>query len=326
MSDLAIVIVSYNTRDLLRACLESIYRSEGDFSLQVCVVDNASSDGSGEMVRDQFPQVSLISSASNGGYAFANNLALRWLGFEGHGSEQCPLPSAAAVSSEEALPTPPQTPPRFVLLLNPDTLLPPNALREMLAFMEARPRAGVAGPKLVRPDGSLDRACRRSFPTPTVSCYHMIGLSRLFPRSPRFGRYNMTYMDPDQVTQLDSVVGAFMMVRSEAIRQAGLLDETFFMYGEDLDWAYRIKQEGWQVWYNPAVTVLHIKEAASRHSERARREFYHAMNLFYHKHYRAETPIWLHYTIVGGIALRGGWELAGRNLREQARVLKGRLR
>jgi GT2 family glycosyltransferase len=299
MLDLAIVIVSYNTRDLLRSCLRSVYASEGDFTYQVCVVDNSSSDGSSQMVREEFPQALLIESPVNGGYAYANNLGLRALGFTEAGQE---------VAASAPLP-------RYVLLLNPDTVLPPEALKEMIAFMDARPLAGVAGPKLVRLDGSLDKACRRSFPTPEVSFYRLFGLSRLFPRSPRFGRYNLTYLDPNELVQVDSVVGAFMLVRSEAVRQVGLLDESFFMYGEDLDWAYRIKQRGWQVWYNPAVTVLHVKEASSRHSRRARVEFYRAMAIFYRKHYAAQTPRWLHYLILGGIALRGGWELALRPLR-----------
>jgi N-acetylglucosaminyl-diphospho-decaprenol L-rhamnosyltransferase len=155
-------------------------------------------------------------------------------------------------------------------------------------------------------DGSLDLACRRSFPTPQVAMYRMVGLSKLFPRHPRFGRYNLTFLDPDQVAQVDSVVGAFMLVRGEAIQQVGLLDEDFFMYGEDLDWAYRITQAGWKVYYNPAVTVLHVKRAASRHSRRAAREFYRAMRIFYDKHYAGSTPLWLHCLVLTGINLRAG--------------------
>ena len=143
-------------------------------------------------------------------------------------------------------------------------------------------------------------------PTPEISGYRMLGLSKLFPKNPRFGRYNLTYLDPDVRTEVDSVVGAFMLVRGEAIKQVGLLDETFFMYGEDLDWAFRIKEQGWQVWYNPDVTVLHVKEAASKTSSKARFEFYRAMTIFYRKHYEAETPRWLHWLIVSGIGLIGG--------------------
>jgi len=250
MLDLGIVIVNYRTCDLLRECLQSIYESRGDFSYQVCVVDNCSQDGSCTMVGEEFPQARLIESEINGGYAYANNLGLRAFGF--------------APTSDE----PSETTPRYALLLNTDILLPPSALQEMLDFM--------------------------------------VGLSKLFPKSRRFGRYNLTCLDSDEMTEVDSVVGALMLVRAEALKQVGLLDESFFMYGEDLDWAYRIKAAGWKVYYNPQVTVLHYKRAASRHSDKATYEFYRAMHIFYHKHYAATTPFWLHWLVLGGIALRGG--------------------
>lgn len=286
MLDLGIVIVNWNTRDLLRECLRSVQASQGDFAYRVIVVDNASSDGSADMVRAEFPDVALIASAENEGYPRANNHGLRALGF------------AQGCADEDA--------PRYALALNPDTVLPPGALGDMLAYMDADATIGVAGPKLVLPDGSLDLACRRSFPTPEISFYRMVGLSKLFPRSRRFGRYNLTYLDPDVETEVDSVVGAFMLVRRAAIQQVGLFDETFFMYGEDLDWAFRIKQAGWKVMYNPRVTVTHVKRAASRQSRRAQREFYRAMLLFYRKHYRQTTPWWLHSLILLGLALKGG--------------------
>lgn len=283
--DLGIVIVNYNTRDLLLACLDSIYKNENAPSFCVLVVDNCSTDGSPEAVRQAFPQVELIESPYNGGYAYANNLALRRLGFWDEPGRE-PRPGA----------------PRYVLLLNPDTLLPPDALARMVAFLDAHPKAGAAGPKLVRPDGSLDRACRRSFPTPEVSFWRLTGLSFLFPKSKRFGRYNLTYIDPDETIEVDSVVGAFMMVRREAIRDAGLLDEGFFMYGEDLDWAYRIKQAGWQIWYYPKVTVIHYKGASSRQrSTESIRAFYDAMRRFHRKHYRAQTPMVVNWLIEVGI-------------------------
>ncbi|MDH7486273.1 MAG: glycosyltransferase family 2 protein [Anaerolineae bacterium] len=316
MLDLGIVIVNYNTRDLLRECLKSVYANKGDFSYEVCVVDNCSADGSCRMVRAEFPQVHLIESPVNGGYAYANNLGLRHFGFGQRtpdAERRTPNPEPRTPNAER------RTPPCYALLLNPDTELPPTALADMLAFMDGHPDAGIAGPKLVRQDGSLDLACRRSFPSPEVSAYRMLGLSRLFPKSRRFGRYNLTCEDPDQLTEVDSVVGAFMMVRREAIEQAGLLDEAFFMYGEDLDWAYRIKQHGWRVWYNPAVTVLHIKEAASKHSHRARVEFWRAMSIFYHKHYAAETPRWQHGLVLAGIAVFGRLDLWKRALRSHSR-------
>jgi N-acetylglucosaminyl-diphospho-decaprenol L-rhamnosyltransferase len=191
--------------------------------------------------------------------------------------------------------------PRYALLLNPDTEVPPDALGRVVAFADADAEIGVLGPKLVRPDGSLDLACRRSFPTPELSAYRMLGLSRLFPHSRRFGRYNLTYLDADVTAEVDSVVGAFMLVRREALDQVGLLDEAFFMYGEDLDWAFRIKAAGWKVVYYPGVTVLHVKRASSRQSPRAQVEFWRSMEIFYRKHYAAETPWLIHVAVLGAI-------------------------
>ncbi len=287
--DLGIVILEWNTRDLLKRCLETVYASEGDFTFRVVVVDNASTDGSAEMVRRDFPQAQLIVSETNGGYSNGNNLGLRALGYRDSGKAQ--------------------DAPRYALLLNPDTEVPARALYEMVAFMDGRPEIGVAGPKLVLPDGSLDKACRRAFPTPLISLYHFSGLGKLFPGSSRFARYNMTYLPIDQEAEVDSVVGAYMQVRREAVEAVGLLDETFFMYGEDLDWAYRIKNAGWSVVYHPQVVVKHVKRAASRQSQRAQMEFWRAMLLFYRKHYQTTTPFWLHSLIMTGLLLKGGRKL-----------------
>ncbi|MBN1318460.1 MAG: glycosyltransferase family 2 protein [Anaerolineales bacterium] len=287
MLDLAIVIVSYKVCDLLRKCLNSVYSSRGLGIFEVCVVDNASSDGSIEMVRDEFPQARLIVNEQNLGYPAANNIGLSSFG------EWDSNPPA-----------------RYALLLNPDTELPPMALAGMVDFMDAHPEAGAAGPKLVMPDGQMDLACRRSFPTPEVIFYRVVMLSKLFPNSRRFGRYNLTYLDPDQLAEVDSVVGAFMLVRAEPIAQVGLLDEQFFMYAEDLDWAKRIKEAGWKIFYNPAITVLHVKRASSRQSSRRSRfEFERANLLFYRKHYQASTPAWLNLLILLVLAFRGGKKL-----------------
>ncbi len=288
--DLAIVILNYNTRDLLSNCLDSVFASQGEVRYRVCVVDNASTDGSAEMVRSRFPQAHMIANPVNIGYSAGNNVGLRWFGFpEANGPEGA-------------------TPARYALLLNPDTLLPPTALAEMIAFMDARPTVGVAGPRVRRPDGSLDKACRRSFPTPQVSFYRMTGLSRLFPRSKRFNAYNLEYLPEDAVHPVDSVVGAYMQVRREAMTDAGLLDEAFFMYGEDLDWAKRIKDAGWEVWYNGAVEITHVKEAASSQSSKSRIDFYEAMWIFYRKHYQAQTPWLLDKAILFGIVGKGAMD------------------
>ncbi|MDI9548679.1 MAG: glycosyltransferase family 2 protein [Chloroflexota bacterium] len=293
--DLAIVILNYNTAGLLRDCLQSVLASRTNLRVGVCVVDNASTDGSAELVRAEFPDVHLIVNRHNVGYSAGNNIGLNWFGF----GERHTHGDAAR--------------PRYALLLNPDTVVPPDALERMAAFLDARPAAGVAGPRVRRPDGSLDRACRRSFPTPQISFYRMTGLSRIFPKSKRFNAYNLEYLPEDVVHPVDSVVGAFMLVRGEAIEQAGLLDEEFFMYGEDLDWAKRIKDAGWEVWYNGQVSITHVKAAASRQSVKSRIDFYEAMWIFYRKHYRSRTGWLLDKLILLGVVGKGSADV-GRHL------------
>ena len=285
MFDLVVIVLNYNTRDLLRGCLQSL-RTQSGLSFATCVVDNVSPDDSADMVAREFPEVNLIRSPINGGYPAGNNLGLRAYGF----------------------PATPQA--RYALLLNPDTLVPEGALVELVRFADAHPDVGVVGPKLLLMDGTLDKACRRSFPTPEVSFYRFSGLSKLFPNSRRFGRYNMSYLGIDEQADIDSVVGACMLVRAEAITQVGLLDEQFFMYGEDLDWCLRIKRHRFRVVYYPSVTVHHVKRAASSTSTKAQFEFQRAMWLFYKKHYRANTPKLIDFVVRKGIALRGGAELA----------------
>ena len=285
MAELAIIIVNFRARDMLRECLKSVLASVG-IAPDVFVVDNLSRDGSVEMVAGEFPGVHLIALDQNVGYGCANNIGIR---------------AALAESAAQ---------PRYVLILNPDTVLPPSALSEMVAFLDQHPRVGAVGPKLVRSDGSLDKACRRGFPTPAVALYHFAGLDRLFPTSPRFGRYNMTFLDADAPGEVDSLVGAFMLVRREALEQAGVFDEAFFMYGEDLDLCYRIRAKGWQVYYNPVVTVLHHKGVSSRqNSTRANYEFHRAMLLFHRKHYASTTFFLLNWLIVAAIFVQGGWAL-----------------
>ena len=293
--DLAIVILNYNTAGLLRDCLKSVLASRTAWQVRVCVVDNASTDGSAELVREEFPGVHLIVNRHNAGYSAGNNVGLRWFGFGGKGSAGC-----------DAMP-------RYALLLNPDTIVPADTLNRMVAFLDAHPAAGVAGPRVRRPDGSLDRACRRSFPTPQISFFRMAGLSRAFPKSRRFNAYNLEYLPEDAVHPVDSVVGAFMMVRGQAIEQVGLLDEDFFMYGEDLDWAKRIKDAGWENWYNGQAVITHVKEAASSQSIKSRIDFYEAMWIFYRKHYRAQTGWLLDKLILFGVVAKGSADV-GRHL------------
>ncbi len=272
-----IAIVSYNVRDLLRGCLASLRLVEGCDHVDVVVVDNASSDASADMVLAEFQEVQIVCSAENLGYPRANNVALEKLRSMAHRHD-------------------------FLLLLNPDTVVPPLAIRRMVDLFEEFPSIGAAGPRLVRGDGSIDWACRRGFPTPMTSTYHLMGLGRLFPQSRQFGRYRMTFLDERALAVVDAVVGAFMMVRGEVVDAVGLLDESFFMYGEDIDWAFRIKEAGWKVVYDGRVDVRHYKRESSRQSNRAQVEFYRSMRVFFRKHYASITPPpmrWLIEAVVG---------------------------
>jgi N-acetylglucosaminyl-diphospho-decaprenol L-rhamnosyltransferase len=269
--DLSIVVLNYNTRDHLRVCLASIAaegsttlgRADAPYAAECIVVDNASTDGSANMVAAEFPWATLIRAPRNGGFAYGNNLAV------------------------------PKTRGRSVLLLNPDTALPPGTLATLLTSLAEHPEAGIIGPKLLRPDGTIHLACRRSFPTPDVALFRLSGLSRLFPRSRLFGRYNLTFVDPDVPLEVDSVCGACLLIRRDTLERIGPLDERFFLYGEDLDWCLRAKQAGWTVRYEPAAVVRHQHGAASR--QRALRtawHFFRAMDLFYAKHYAHRyTPL-----------------------------------
>lgn len=288
MAQLDVVILNYNRGDLLRACLQSLLVSETTHRINVWVVDNASPDDSVAIVEREFPQARLIRNERNTGFASGNNLALRQI-----------------VEVERS---------DFVMLLNNDTVVQPAALDTLITYLEQHPAVGAVGPKLLLLDGSLDLACRRSFPTPAVSFYRMSGLSKLFPHSARFGRYNMTYLDPDVETEVDALVGAAMVVRTSVVREVGLLDESFFMYGEDLDWCYRIKSFGWRIVYHPQAVIHHHKRAAStRRAIPSIRAFYDAMRIFHRKHYARRTIAPINWLIEAGITGKEWWAL-GRNL------------
>lgn len=286
---LSIIIVSHDTRRLLQTCLQSVRASEVDFPLEIFVADTGSRDGSLMMVQEEFPEVICLAETAECGYAAANNLALR----QCRGSYQ--------------------------LLLNPDTELPLNALAAMVAFMDAHPRIGIAGPKLIKGNGCLDLACRRSFPTPTNALYHFIRLPALFPENPAFGEYNLTHRDPDNSYEVDSVTGAFMMLRAGMLGEVGLLDETYWMYGEDLDLAFRAKQKGWKVYYNASVKVKHYKGESSRQrSLKCTYEFFRAMHIFYRKHYSSQRSTVINALVTAGIALLGTASLIADRLRPAA--------
>jgi GT2 family glycosyltransferase len=294
MAQLDVVILNYNRGDLLRACLSSLLESRSEHTTNVWVVDNASTDDSAAIVEREFPSVQLIRNEHNSGFASGNNLALQRI-----------LGDRAS---------------DYVMLLNNDTVVEHDALGLLVDYLQHHRDVGAVGPKLLLLDGSLDLACRRSFPTPEVSFYRMTGLSQLFPRSARFGRYNLTYLDVDVETEVDALVGAAMVLRTDVVREIGLLDEAFFMYGEDLDWCYRVKSFGWRIVYYPRAVIHHHKRAAStRRAIPSIRAFYDAMRIFHRKHYAQRTVAPVNWLIEAGITAKEWWSLARNTLRPAAR-------
>lgn len=256
--DCSIIIVNYNTRELLLACLESIYQTADEkYKFEIIVVDNASQDGSIEAVKSSYPDVILAEQPYNLGFAKANNKGI-----------------ALAQGS-------------YILLLNSDTVVQEGCLATMLDFMEENKQVGAAGCKIVLTDGSLDKACKRSFPTPANALFHYLGFPKLFPNNRKFGAYNLTYLGEDEINEVDSLVGAFMLVRREAIDQVGALSEDYFMYAEDIDWCYRIKEAGWKIVYYPKARIIHSKRASSKKTKlKTTYYFYKSMLIFYNKFYR----------------------------------------
>lgn len=285
MEYVSVIIVNHNTAGLLMQCLSRVLESRLEHPIDVYVVDNASTDNSLSLVRTSFPNVKTISAPCNLGFAGGNNLALKEI-----------LANVPDDSDRKQ---------RSVLLLNSDCFVEIDTIRLTSRFLDEHHEAGAVGPMLVLRDGELDLACRRSFPTPSSAFYKLSGLARRFPKSKRFAKYNLTFLDPNKIAEVDSVVGAYMHVRLAAIDDAGLLDESFFMYGEDLDWAFRIKEHGWKVFYYPEARALHYKGASSsRRSYRLIIEFYRAMYLFHRKHYASQTFALINWLIAAGIFLR----------------------
>lgn len=256
-ADIGIVIVSYNVRELLHQCLLSIEKAAAGMTVTVIVVDNASVDGTAEFLTREFPQIRLIANRDNRGFGAANNQALKELDSE------------------------------YLLFLNPDTIVSEDTLKVMKRYLDENSEAGMAGCRILNSDGSLQLACRRSFPTPAVTLPKMLGLSALFPKSRLFARYNLTFLDPDKSYAVDAISGSFMFSRTELIRKMGGFDERFFMYGEDLDLCYRINELGKEVHYVAETTIVHYKGESSKQAVFDNiLIFYRAMDIFVRKHFR----------------------------------------
>lgn len=273
--DLSIIIVSYNTKDLLRNTIKSVIDTVERISYEIIVVDNNSQDGSISMVKEEFPQVILIESGENLGFPKGNNLGIK------------------------------RAKGRYILLLNSDTVVLHNTLDSCVEYMESNNHIGALGCKILLSSGKLDHACKRGFPTPEASFYYLLKLDKLFPKVKKFGEYRLSCIGEDDESEVDSLTGAFMMVSRKAIEKAGLLDESFFMYGEDLDWCYRIKEKGYKVFYYPKVSIIHYKGASSRKKRwKTLYEFHRAMIIFYNKHYRDKYNSLISLIVYIGIFLR----------------------
>lgn len=252
---LAVIIVSYNVKYYLEQCLVSLLKATKGIETAVYVVDNHSRDGSAEYVKRHFPEVNVIGCIHNLGFARANNIAIR------------------------------QSDSQYVLLLNPDTIVCENTIKNVLDFMDAHPDAGGAGVRMLKADGTDAMESRRGLPTPMTAFYKMCGLCNRYPRSHRFGHYYMSYLPWDKPERIEVISGAFCMLRREALDKIGLLDEDFFMYGEDIDLSFRLLKGGYTNWYIPEP-ILHYKgESTHKSSFRYVHVFYEAMLIFFKKHY-----------------------------------------
>ena len=252
---LSVIIVNYNVKYYLEQCLESVRRASEGLQVEVFVVDNLSTDGSVAYLRERFPEVTFIENRENVGFSRANNQAIR------------------------------QSKGKYVLLLNPDTIVGEDTFVRTISFMEAHPEAGGAGVYMLNTDGTFAPESRRGLPTPFVAFCKMSGLAALFPKSRLFGRYYMRYLNENEANEMEVISGAYMMLRREALDKVGLLDEDFFMYGEDIDLSFRILQGGYKNYFVPA-RILHYKgESTKKSSYRYVYVFYQAMRLFFRKHY-----------------------------------------
>jgi GT2 family glycosyltransferase len=271
--DLSIIIVNYNVKEFLQNLIHSIEKAAVNLTKEIIIIDNASDDGSVEFIKDKLPQVKLIANKTNLGFGKANNIGLK------------------------------QATGKYLLLINPDTIVAEDTFEKMISFFESDKAVGLAGCKILNPDGTFQLACRRSFPGPWTSFTKVTGLSTLFPRSKIFARYNLTYLDENQTYEVDAISGSFMMMRKEVYEKVGGFDEQFFMYGEDLDLCYRIQKAGYKVFYVHSTQIIHYKgESTKRSSFDETRVFYNAMHLFVKKHLSSSFLVGLILRIA--IALR----------------------
>jgi len=284
---LSVIIVNYNVQYFLEQCLHSVYAAAKHVELEVFVVDNNSVDGSTAMVKAKFPQVKLIESKINTGFSKGNNIAIK---------ESCG---------------------EYVLLLNPDTLVEEDTFEKVVNFMDAHPDGGGLGVKMVDGKGVFLPESKRSLPTPLVAFYKIFGLSNLFPRSKRFGRYHLGHLSNDKNHEIEILAGAFMMLRKSVLNEVGLLDEQFFMYGEDVDLSFRIIKAGYKNFYFSDTTIIHYKgESTKKSSVNYVFIFYNAMIIFAKKHFSNKNAAIFSFLIKIAIYIRAGMAIFSRGVKQ----------
>lgn len=274
---LSIIIVNYNVEHFLEQCLHSVREASKNLSTEVFVVDNNSVDGSVDMVRKKFPEVKLIANKDNVGFSRANNQAIK-------------------ISEGE-----------YVLLLNPDTVVEADTFEKVVSFMDSHPDAGGLGIQMLDGTGKFLPESKRGLPTPSVAFYKIFGLSALFPKSKRFGRYHLGYLDKNETHEVEILAGAFMVLRQSVLDKIGLLDEDYFMYGEDIDLSYRIIKAGYKNYYYPEARIIHYKgESTKKSSVNFVFVFYRAMAIFAEKHFSQQNARMFSFLINLAIYLRAG--------------------
>lgn len=288
--DLSIIIVNYNTKDFLKKCLESLQPvvRKTSFRTEIIIVDNSSSDDSLQFLNSlNWPNLKVIASKKNLGFAKANNLAIK------------------------------KSSGRYILFLNPDTIVQKDTLKTMIKFMEENPKVGAATCRVELTDGQLDQACHRGFPTAWNAFCYFSGLGKLFPKSKIFAGYSLSYLPLDKIHEIDASAGAFLIVRREAGELLDWFNEDYFWYGEDLDFCYRLKQKGWKIMFVPTTKIIHYKGVASgikKHSQkispasketkiRATKASIEVMRIFFKKHYQKKYPRFVYWLVMLGIKL-----------------------
>lgn len=267
--EISICIVTLNACEYLYGCLVSISKTNKQGSIELIVSDNFSTDGTFEMLAEEFPDVRVIRNSRNEGFAKPANLAIK----ESRG--------------------------KYILLLNPDSVVHGNAVETLKEFLETHPEAGIVGPKILNRNGTLQKQCRRSEGRPWDAFCHLSGLSQLFPHKRRFNGYLMTHLEENEIHEVQAVSGACMLVRREVFDQAGLLDERFFAYQEDSDLCYRARHAGWKVYYQPAARVTHYggKGGAGVHPFRSLYEWHRSYYLYYRKHFAVQNNFFFNHLI-----------------------------